>query len=475
MYNYYDKQINLNASIFELSNSIRNKKIKSSDLLKYYFKVVEKYNPIQNSFITTLKGQAFKDAEIIEHELEHAKYRGRLHGIPFSIKDIIAVRNVPLTAGSKIYLHHISKNNSTIINRLKRAGSILIGTNNLNEFAAGITGKNIFFGNTKNPWDLNRISGGSSSGSAAAVAAGLVPYAIGTDTGGSTRVPSSLCGILGFKPTFNTISMMGVYKLAPSLDHIGIIAKNSVDISIVFTVIRKQKYKFPFFTPNFENKQLRSRTIQNIFLKNSKIIVIGIPQQFFVDYLETDIRIVFNKFVNLLQTDKFISINYVKIVPTFFFKTWQVVRLFEAYNIHKKLMKKHFKNYSTEVRSQLLKGEKIKFKDYYDAIKTIKKIRKQFLLLFTHIDFMLLPTTIITAPLFSDSNVHIEGRFFSIRNALLRNTFLFNSIGFPALTLPIGFSSISSMPIGLQIIAKPYDDYRLLMFSDYLEKNFKPI
>jgi aspartyl-tRNA(Asn)/glutamyl-tRNA(Gln) amidotransferase subunit A len=138
-------------------------------------------------------------------------------------------------------------------------------------------------------------------------------------------------------------------------------------------------------------------------------------------------------------------------------------------------MKKHIKKYSPELRSQLLKGEKIKLKDYYDAIKTIKKIQKQFLLLFTNIDFMLLPTTIITAPLISDSRVQIEGRFFSIRSALLRNTFLFNSIGFPALTIPIGYSSISKMPIGLQIIAKPYDDYRLLMFSDYLEKNFKTI
>ncbi|MGE0242681.1 MAG: amidase [Nitrososphaeraceae archaeon] len=475
MYNHYDKQINLDTSLFKLSNYISTKKVKPSDLLKSYFKNIEKYNPTLNSFITTLKDQSFKEAEIVEHDLKNGKYRGLLHGIPFSIKDIIAVRNVPLTAGSKIYLHHTSKINSTIINRLKKAGSILIGTNNLNEFASGITGKNFFFGDTKNPLDLNRISGGSSSGSAAAVAAGLVPYAIGTDTGGSTRVPSSLCGILGFKPTFNTISMMGVYKLAPSLDHIGIIAKSSVDISIVFTVIRKQKYRFPFYTSKFENKKLPSGSIYDIFLKNSKIIVIGIPQQFFVDYLEAKIRTVFNKFINLLQTDKFISINYVKIIPTFFFKSWQVVRLFEAYNIHKKLMKKHIKKYSPELRSQLLKGEKIKLKDYYDAIRTITKIQKQFLLLFTNIDFMLLPTTIITAPLISDSRVRIEGRFFSIRSALLRNTFLFNSIGFPALTIPIGYSSISKMPIGLQIIAKPFDDYRLLMFSDYLEKNFKTI
>jgi aspartyl-tRNA(Asn)/glutamyl-tRNA(Gln) amidotransferase subunit A len=129
-------------------------------------------------------------------------------------------------------------------------------------------------------------------------------------------------------------------------------------------------------------------------------------------------------------------------------------------------MKRQINNYSEELRSQLVKGEKIKLQDYYDAIKIIKTIQKQFLLLFSKIDFMLLPTTIITAPLMSDSSIQIEGRFFSIRDALLRNTFLFKSIGFPALTIPIGHSSISKMPIGLQIIAKPYEDYRLLMFSE---------
>jgi aspartyl-tRNA(Asn)/glutamyl-tRNA(Gln) amidotransferase subunit A len=135
------------------------------------------------------------------------------------------------------------------------------------------------------------------------------------------------------------------------------------------------------------------------------------------------------------------------------------------------MMKKKIGYYGPELRSQLLKGAKIKLKDYYEALMTIKKIQKQFFSFYTKIDFMVLPTTIISAPLFSECKMQVQNKFFSVRSALLRNTFVFNSIGFPALTIPFGYSFSSSMPIGIQIVAKPYDDYRLLMFGNYLEKS----
>ena len=200
-------------SIIALSQEIKNGNLKPTELVEYYLKAIEKLNPKLNSFITILNEQSLQEAERLESELKRGIYRGPLHGIPFSIKDIIAVRNVRLTAGSNVFLNHISKFDSTVIKRMKKAGSILIGTNNLNEFAAGITGKNILFGDSKNPYSLDRMSGGSSGGSAVAVAGGLIPCALGTDTGGSTRVPSSLCGIFGFKPTLNSINNYGVVQI----------------------------------------------------------------------------------------------------------------------------------------------------------------------------------------------------------------------------------------------------------------------
>ncbi len=458
--------------IIKISKEVKARNLKPTDLVHYYLAAIDKYNPKINSFITILREQSLQEAEKGENKLKNGIYMGPLHGIPFSVKDIIAVKNVRLTAGSKIFLDHISKSNSTIIKRMKKAGSILLGTNNLDEFAAGITGKNIFFGDTKNPLSLDRISGGSSGGSASAVAAGLIPFALGTDTGGSIRVPSSLCGIFGFKPTYNTISTNGVYKLAPSLDHIGIMAKNSIDISIVFTTIRRRQRKFPYYIDKFEKEELSFTSLKKMLLKNKQSIVIGIPKHYFFDYLESNIKSTFDNFINLLQSDKRLFIASVKINSKGFFKSWQVVRLFEAYNIHKNTINKKIRYYGPKLRSQLLKGAKIKLKDYYEALMTIKKIKEQFLSLYAKIDFMVLPTTIISAPLLSECKIQIQDKFFTVREALLRNTFLFNSIGFPALTIPFGYSFPSNMPIGMQIIAKPYHDYKLLMFGNYIEKHY---
>ncbi|HZL22475.1 MAG TPA: amidase [Nitrososphaeraceae archaeon] len=457
-------------TIVELSKRIKDGNIKPTELVDYCLKAIKKLNPKLNSFITVLNERSMQEAEKLEKELTRGIYRGALHGIPFSVKDIIAVNNVTLTAGSKIFLNHKSKADSTIIKHMKKAGSILIGTNNLNEFAAGITGKNTIFGNSKNPYSLDRISGGSSGGSAVAVAAGLVPFALGTDTGGSIRVPSSLCGIFGFKPTFASINNNGVYKLSPSLDHIGIMGRSSIDLSLVFSIIRKKRDKLNVYINEFERQKLSLLNLKKILLEKKITMTIGIPKDYFLDYMENGVENTFNNFINILKSNKSLSFINVEINAEHFFRSWLLVRLFESYIIHKKETKKNFSSYGPELRDQLLEGAKIKFKDYSEALSTIKKIKKQFLYLYSKFDFMVLPTTIISAPLLSECTVHIKDKLFSVRESLLRNTYVFNSIGFPALTIPFGFSFPSNMPIGIQIIAKPYNDYKLLMFGNYLEK-----
>jgi aspartyl-tRNA(Asn)/glutamyl-tRNA(Gln) amidotransferase subunit A len=457
-------------TIVELSKRIKDGNIKPTELVDYCLKAIKKLNPKLNSFITVLNERSMQEAEKLEKELTRGIYRGALHGIPFSVKDIIAVNNVTLTAGSKIFLNHKSKADSTIIKHMKKAGSILIGTNNLNEFAAGITGKNTIFGNSKNPYSLDRISGGSSGGSAVAVAAGLVPFALGTDTGGSIRVPSSLCGIFGFKPTFASINNNGVYKLSPSLDHIGIMGRSSIDLSLVFSIIRKKREKLNVYINEFERQKLSLLNLEKILLEKKITMTIGIPKDYFLDYMENGVENTFNNFINILKTNKSLSFINVEINAEHFFRSWLLVRLFESYIIHKIETKKNFSSYGPELRDQLLEGAKIKFKDYSEALSTIKKIKKQFLYLYSKFDFMVLPTTIISAPLLSECTVHIKDKLFSVRESLLRNTYVFNSIGFPALTIPFGFSFPSNMPIGIQIVAKPYNDYKLLMFGNYLEK-----
>ena len=458
-------------SVIALSQELKNGNLKPTELVEYYLLAIEKLNPKLNSFITILNEQSLQEAKKLESELKTGIYRGPLHGIPFSIKDIIAVKNVRLTAGSKLFLNHISGFDSTVIKRMKKAGSILIGTNNLNEFAAGITGKNNLFGDSKNPYSLERMSGGSSGGSAVAVAGGLIPFALGTDTGGSTRVPSSLCGIFGFKPTLESINNYGVYKLSHSLDHIGIMGLSTIDLSIVFSTVRK-KGRFVSYMNELEIQKLSLLNLKKLLLQNKQTITIGLPCNYFLDYLEKGVKYSFKNFINLLRNDKSLSFTNVEINSNDFFRSWSIVRLFEAYNIHKRGLKKKFNSYESEFRDQLLEGSKIKLSDYYESLNIIKKLKKTFLSLYKKLDFMVLPTTIISAPLLSESTVHIKDKVFTVRESLLRNTFLFNSIGFPALTIPFGYSCPSNMPIGMQLIAKPYDDYKLLMFGNYIEKHY---
>jgi aspartyl-tRNA(Asn)/glutamyl-tRNA(Gln) amidotransferase subunit A len=244
---------------------------------------------------------------------------------------------------------------------------------------------------------------------------------------------------------------------------------SSIDLSIVFSTVRKKDERFVGYTNELEIQKLSLLNLKKLLLQNKRTIDIGIPCNYFLDYLEKSVKYSFNKFLNLLTSDKSLSFTNVDMNSNHFFRSWSIVRLFEAYNIHKRGIKKKFNYYGPELRDQLLKGSEIKASDYYEALNTIKNLKKGFLSLYRKIDFMVLPTTIISAPLLSESTVHINDKFFTIREALLRNTFLFNSIGFPALTIPFGHSYTTNMPIGMQIIAKPYDDYKALMFGNYIE------
>jgi aspartyl-tRNA(Asn)/glutamyl-tRNA(Gln) amidotransferase subunit A len=225
-------------SVQEFSEKIRTKEISPVDLLECCLDRIRKFNPSLNAFITVIdEKDAYNNARIAEKEISQGKYRGPLHGIPFSIKDIIYAKGIRCTAGSKILSEYFPTVDATCIKRIKKEGAILIGTNNLNEFASGITGVNPFYGNTKNPWNISRISGGSSSGSAVAVSTGMVCISLGTDTGGSIMVPSSLCGVVGLKPTYGRVSKYGVVPLAPSLDHVGCIARSAWDAAAVLECI----------------------------------------------------------------------------------------------------------------------------------------------------------------------------------------------------------------------------------------------
>lgn len=340
------------SSIKHVSNEIRHGDLSPVDLVEICLDGIKKINPVLNAFITVREEQTlYKQAQMCEEEIKQGDYRGSLHGIPFSIKDIFYAKGVRCTAGSKILANYIPKENAPVITKLKKAGAILIGTNNLNEFASGITGINPFYGSSNNPWDKSRISGGSSGGSAVAVATGMSFFSLGTDTGGSIRVPASLCGVVGLKPTYGMISKHNVIPLSPSLDHVGCITRTVWDAAAVLECIVGRNALYG----TSEAKKRTSSYTKIIEGKRGKKNVIGIPQKYFLDVLSPEVERLFYNFIESISASTMIYQEKINLYNTSkYHKSWRDIRLAEAAKVHLRWLKTRFEDYFIEVRNLLL-------------------------------------------------------------------------------------------------------------------------
>jgi aspartyl-tRNA(Asn)/glutamyl-tRNA(Gln) amidotransferase subunit A len=455
-------------SVRQLSEGIKNGAISPVDLIEVSLDRIKKFDPILNAFITVIDEKTlYEQSERAEKDIKQGHYNSPLHGIPFSIKDIFYAKGIRCTMGSKIFSNYIPRLDATVVKRLKRAGAILIGTNNLNEFASGITGVNYFFGASKNPWDISRISGGSSGGSATAVASGMVPLSLGTDTGGSIRVPSSLCGVVGMKPTFGRISRHNVFPLSPSLDHVGCITRSAWDTSVVMQHIAG-------WDPLDENTARKKVPAYEKIVENSRIegLRIGIPRKYFFDHISSEVESLFYNCIEILSSEGSVVLHDdLNLHNTEQYqRAWQKIRLAEASEIHIKWLKTRADDYSREVRQMLVQGAKVPAVDYISAANMMRKIRKEFLsILNSKADVIMVPTTIVSAPKFDEEKITTaKDTTLQTREALLQNTILFNGIGLPAISIPIGLIK-GKMPIAAQIIGPPFMDQTVMSVAYYYE------
>jgi aspartyl-tRNA(Asn)/glutamyl-tRNA(Gln) amidotransferase subunit A len=386
-----------------------------------------------------------------------------LHGIPFSIKDVICAEAVKCTAGSKIMSDYISKINATSVEKMKKAGAILIGTNNTHEFACGITNINPHYGSSKNPWNTSKLSGGSSGGSAVSVGAGMVPVSLATDTSGSIRVPSSLCGVVGLKPTYGRVSKYGIIDLAPSLDHVGSITRSAWDAAAVLQTIAGQDPLDPTTepreTPNYveiiENGKEEA---------SKKKISAGIPKEYFFDYLQPEVQRVFFDFVDTIKSMD-ISVSDVHInAADKIYESWRPLRLGESAEIHMKWLQTRSNDYGEDVRRMLMQGTEVSAVDYIRAHKFRGELRDEFKKILNNFDVLIMPTTPLTAPGFDEQTVVIGDKIFPIYQALSRNTIAFDSTGLPAMNVPVGLSK-DNMPVGIQIVGSPFEEEKILSLA----------
>ncbi|MDN5846088.1 MAG: amidase [Candidatus Nitrosocosmicus sp.] len=450
-------------TIEHLSKSIRTGELLPSELTRLCLGRIRKLNNVLNSFITIRnEDEIFEFAERCDKRLNQNDLLHPLYGIPYSIKDMIHAKHLKFTAGSKFYSNCVSNTTASIVKILDKKGAILIGTNNLNEFASGITGKNSIYGDSKNPWDLSRISGGSSGGSAVAVASGMVLFSLGTDTGGSVRVPASLCGLVGMKPTFGLISTFGVFPLSPSLDHVGWLTRSVWDANLIFKSLEDKNCR----------KARKNAMITHKLLRASKL-VIGIPNGYFLNVIDSRIKKMFIDFLRIVSQSTLLVKNFEIDHTNNFFTSWKKVRLYEASMIHANRLESNTGQFGSDMNKMLIEGLHIPVDDYIQAKKQIKKIKHKFMNLFSSgISAILLPTTVILAPKLRKVDIEIDDLQLNVRKALLRNTVLFNSIGFPAITIPLGFVTEKAimLPVGLQIIGPKYGDRLVLLVAKKLEE-----
>ena len=454
------------ASIEEVGKLFRKRKLSPVELTKLILARIEQLNHKLKAYITVTSELALAQARKAEAELFSPRGRkghhdrGPLHGIPISVKDNIYTSGIRTTAGSKILKDFIPKDDAAVVTQLKQAGAVLLGKTNMHEFAYGVTSNNPHYGPVRNPWDLERIPGGSSGGSAAAVAAGLCYGSIGTDTGGSIRIPASLCGVVGLKPTWGRISCEGVVPLSPALDCTGPLARTVRDAAILTGAL--------YFRVDREPDLSKPATLR----VNPRKICLGIPRQLFFDALSTEVRKAFDSALRDLckagMTTTDISIPLLDEVED----AGNQIAWVEAILFHSErgYFPARAADYGEDVRSRVEMGAKVSALDYLQALE----IQKQFVvqlhmaLAESDADAIIVPTTPIVAPLMNEETTRIGAHDYPTRALLLRLNRPANLAGVPAISLPCGFTP-SGLPIGLQIIGGVSSEAVLLRIAQAYE------
>jgi len=446
------------VTIPEIGTALRSKKTSVRELTEETLRRVGDANPHLNAFITVTEAAARARAVALDDELARGIDRGPLHGIPIAHKDNIFTRGVHTTGGSKIFADFVPGYDAAIVSQLNDAGANVIGKTGLHEFAYGITSNNPHFGAIRNPWDPERIPGGSSGGSAAAVAAGLVPFATGTDTGGSIRIPASFCGVVGLKPTYERVSRKGVMPLGLTLDHAGVLARTVRDVALAFSLIAKHSSGYgPAAHAGHHGMSLGGMRI-------------GVPDNFFVERIAPDVMLSFRAAVQTaaalgahVTEIKLPDVEAINVVG-------RIVQLSEVSALLARYLDRR-DELGRDIQVLVEQGRLIPAIDYLNAQRVRTVLARDFSKIWKHLDCLMTPATPMTAPKIGEMNVAIGTFTEEVRSAATRLTRPFNVLGWPALALPCGFSD-AGLPIGLQVVAPPQQEDTLLQAGAALEDAF---
>ncbi len=469
----------------QLSKMIRGGEISCKQLVEVYLERIRKLDGPNgiNAYITVDEGGAIQQAEELDNLAKKKKFKGLLHGLPIAIKDNIDTKDLRTTGGSKILVSWKPPMDAHVVNKLKKAGAIILGKTNLHEFAFGITTNNPHYGPTRNPYDFSRIPGGSSGGSGAATAAALCAGSIGTDTGGSVRIPAALCGVVGLKPTLGRVGRGGMMYLSFTRDVIGPITRTVLDSAMILEVIAGEDSR----DPESSSKPVpRYTTLLKGGLKGKKF---GIPKNYFFDVLHPDTQKVMDEAIQVIQkiggTIREVEVKHMDLAtPTGF----NIVLAECIYHMEDYLkafdpqatIDKYLDQLGPDVKS-VLGGQKgtpeSKPVPGYVYAKSVREDRNKMISGFKEalsgLDALLLPTTPLPASkIGEDVETELQGKKVNTFLTFIRNCDPVSVVGYPAISVPAGYSQ-KGLPIGLQIVARPWEEDKLLAIAYAFEQTTK--
>jgi aspartyl-tRNA(Asn)/glutamyl-tRNA(Gln) amidotransferase subunit A len=428
------------VTIDEAGAKLRAREVSAVELARESLRRIREAQPRLNAFITITEDLALEQARRADEELARGVDRGPLHGIPYALKDNFDTRGIRTTYGSKIFADRVPDRDSEVYRRLTEAGAVLMGKTGLHEFAYGITSNNPHFGAVRNPHDPGRIPGGSSGGSGAAVAADLVFFAMGTDTGGSIRVPASFCGCVGFKPAYGRVSRAGVFPLGFSLDHAGPLTRTVHDAVLLMNAIAE--------APDPATPVRR----------------IGIPENFFNERLAPPVATAFDQ---ALETAEALGYRLVPVTvpdPAEINTVGRVILLSEASAVLQPYLDRR-EDFGTDVLTLVERGRLVSATDYIDAQRLRNLYQKRWANLWDSVDVIFTPTTPIQAPRIGQTEVEKE----DVRLACTRFVRPFNVLGIPALSIPLKPLSKVDLPSALQIVGPPLGEAGLLTLAESMD------
>ena len=457
-------EVLISRPIHQLAPLLQKKEISPVELFNEAIERIHQLQPKLNSFITVTEEEGRKAATEAESEIRKGQYRGPLHGIPISIKDLFATRGVRTTAGSKVLAQWVPDYDATAVARLHQAGMVLVGKTHMHEFAYGVTSDNPHYGPARNPWDPTRVPGGSSGGSAAAVASSQCTASLGSDSGGSIRTPAAVCGVVGLKPTYGRVSRYGAIPLAWSLDHVGPLTKSVEDAAIMLSAIAGPDPKDPSASsrPLPDYRQEMRGSIRGLRL--------GVPRQYFFEHVDPEIQKLVSAAIHQLESmgATLVEVDIPDLENCSAMEAH--ITLAEATSYHEPYLKRQADDYGPGVRTNLEAGRYLLATDYVKSQRARTLLQGNFNQAFKHADVIVSPTLPALPPLVGEVWVQSGNLREHVIDAFLRFNIPFDLTGFPAISIPCGLGS-TGLPIGLQIAGKAFDETTVLRVANAYEQS----